>query len=132
MSVSVTSLLLKTLENATKEYARECVRRCSVEYGFDATEALLNLDLENLRVGVKEMKKRSSGKKEAKEVPEKKAKAMKEAIASAENNLAYKDVSRGRGRGNPMNVSFNTALKFRDLLDKAKAAAGDTLYGQRV
>ena len=82
MSVSVTSLLLKTLENATKEYARECVRRCSVEYGFDATEALLNLDLENLRVGVKEMKKRSSGKKEAKEVPEKKAKAMKEVKCS--------------------------------------------------
>jgi len=75
MSVSVTSLLLKTLENATKEYARECVRRCSVEYGFDATEALLNLDLENLRVGVKEMKKRSSGKKE---VAEKKTKAPKE------------------------------------------------------
>jgi len=53
-----------------------------VEYGFDATEALLNLDLENLRVGVKEMKKRSSGKKEAKEVPEKKAKAPKEVKCS--------------------------------------------------
>ena len=60
------------------------------------------------------------------------AQAMKEAIDFAEVNLAYKDVSRGRGRGNPMNVSFSTALKFRELLDKAKAAAGDTLYGQRV
>jgi len=57
---------------------------------------------------------------------------MKEAIDFAESNLAYKDVSRGRGRGNPMNVSLSTALKFRDLLDKAKAAAGDTIYGQRV
>lgn len=60
------------------------------------------------------------------------AKEMKEAIDFAESNLAYKDVSRGRGRGNPMNVSLSTALKFRDLLDKAKAAAGDTIYGQRV
>jgi hypothetical protein len=60
------------------------------------------------------------------------AKAMKEAIDFAESNLAYKDVSRGRGKGNPMNVSLSTALKFRDMLDKAKAAAGDTIYGQRV
>ncbi len=60
------------------------------------------------------------------------ATAMKEAIDFAESNLAYKDVSRGRGKGNPMNVSLNTALKFRDLLNKAKAAAGDTVFGQRV
>ena len=60
------------------------------------------------------------------------AKAMKEAIDFAESNLAYKDQSRGRGKGNPMNVSLSTALKFRDMLDKAKAAAGDTIYGQRV
>jgi hypothetical protein len=86
MSVSVTSLLLKTLENATKEYARECVRRCSVEYGFDATEALLNLDLENLRVGVKEMKKRSSGKKE---VAEKKAKGPKEVAVKCVVRLPF-------------------------------------------
>lgn len=60
------------------------------------------------------------------------AKQMKEAIDFAESNLAYKDQSRGRGRGNPMNVSLDTALKFRDLLDKAKAAAGDGIYGKRV
>jgi hypothetical protein len=60
------------------------------------------------------------------------AKEMKEAIDFAESNLAYKDQSRGRGRGNPMNVSLNTALKLRDLLDKAKTAAGDGIYGQRV
>ena len=80
MGVSVTSLLLKTLENATKEYARECVKRCGLEYGFNVEEALLSLDLENLRVGVKEMKKRSSGKKEVKAYRENK-KTMKEAVA---------------------------------------------------
>lgn len=60
------------------------------------------------------------------------AKAMKEAIDFAESNLAYKDTSRGRGKGNPMNVSLTTALKFRDMLDKAKAVASDGIYGQRV
>ena len=60
------------------------------------------------------------------------AQEMKEAIDFAESNLAYKDESRGRGKGNPMNVSLETALKFRDLLDKAKATAGDGIYGQRV
>ena len=60
------------------------------------------------------------------------AQAMKEAIDFAESNLAFKDESRGRGKSNPMNVSLNTALKFRDLLDKAQAAAGDTVFGQRV
>ncbi len=60
------------------------------------------------------------------------AKAMKEAIDFAESNLATRDESRGRGKGSPMNVSSSTALKFRDMLDQAKAAAGDTLYGQRI
>ena len=31
-----------------------------------------------------------------------------------------------------MNVSLKTALELRRLLDKAKAAAGDTVYGRRV
>lgn len=60
------------------------------------------------------------------------AQEMNAAIDFAESNLAYKDQSRGRGRGNPMNVSLEISLKFRDLLDKAKAAAGDGIYGQRV
>jgi len=60
------------------------------------------------------------------------ASAMKEAIDFAESNLAYKDVSRGRGKGNPMNVSLQSALKFRNLLDKAKSAAGSGIDGQRV
>ncbi len=57
---------------------------------------------------------------------------MKEFIDFAEANLAHKDESRGGGRGDPRNVSLKTALKLRDLLDVAKAAAGDTIYGRRV
>lgn len=60
------------------------------------------------------------------------AKQMREAIDFAEKNLALQDESRGRGRGNPMNVTMATAVRFRDLLDKAMAAAGDTVYGQRI
>jgi len=78
VEMSVTILLLKTLENATKEYARECVRRCASQYGFDSDEALANLHLENLAIQVREMKKRSNGKKK---VTEKKEKVVKVAKA---------------------------------------------------
>ncbi len=60
------------------------------------------------------------------------AKQMKAVIDFAEANLAVKDASRSGGRGNPTNVPLRTALELRDLLDKAKDAAGETIYGQRV
>lgn len=59
------------------------------------------------------------------------AKEMKEAITFAEQNLAFKDQSR-RGKGNPMNVSLAVSLRFRDLLEKARKAAGDTIHGKRI
>lgn len=60
------------------------------------------------------------------------AKQMKTAIDYAEKNIAHKDESRGRGKGNPMNVTLPVALKLRDLLDEAKSAAGNGIYGERV
>ena len=77
--MSVTTLLLKTLENATREYARGCVTRCASLYGFDSSEALAALSLENLAIQVREMKKRSSGKK-TKEPKEKVEKPKKEKV----------------------------------------------------
>jgi hypothetical protein len=92
--MSVTTLLLKTLENATREYARGCVTRCASLYGFDSSEALAALNLENLAIQVREMKKRSSGKKtkEPKEKVEKpkKEKAVKEKKEKAVKVVAYK------------------------------------------
>ena len=84
----VTTLLLKTLENATREYARGCVYKCASIYGFDSNEALLALNLENLNIQVREMKKRSTGKKTkaVKENPvkkEKKEKKEKVVVAKA-------------------------------------------------
>ena len=78
MGVSVTSLLMKTLENATKEYARECIRHCASRYGFSSEEAEVSLNIENCVIQVKEMKKRSGAKKVAeKEVVEKEEKEKK-------------------------------------------------------
>ena len=48
------------------------------------------------------------------------AKAMKEAITYAEQNLAFKDQSRGRGRGNPANVPLAVSLRLRELLENAR------------
>ena len=84
--VTVTSLLLKTLENATKEYARECIRRCASYYGFESDEALLKLNLENCSIQVKEMKKRSAAaepKPKTKSLKEKVVKVVKEAVLKA-------------------------------------------------
>jgi len=77
--LSVTSLLVKTLENATREYARECVRECASLYGFSSDEALLKLNLENLSIQVRDMKKRGSGSKKVaeKKVSEKKVSEKK-------------------------------------------------------
>jgi hypothetical protein len=57
---------------------------------------------------------------------------MHDAITFAEQNLAYKDQSRSGGRANVSNVTLAVALKFRDMLDAAQKAAGDTIYGKRV
>ena len=79
--VTVNSLLMKSLESATREYARKCVRQLALEYGFSESEALKKLNLENLKLQVQEMKKRSGGKAKAKtektEKPEKREKAKK-------------------------------------------------------
>jgi hypothetical protein len=60
------------------------------------------------------------------------AKPMKAAIDFAERNLAYKDQSRSRGRGNPSNVPLAASLRLRELLGTARRTAGDTLYGRRI
>jgi hypothetical protein len=60
------------------------------------------------------------------------AKEMKQAFDFAEQNLAYKDESIRKGRGNPSNVSLAVKLQLRAMLDKAKETAGDTVYRERI
>jgi len=88
----VTSLLMKTLENATREYARECVKKCGMIYGFDVDDAVSRLNLENLSLQVREMKKRSTGKKtkEPKEPKEVKTKIVKEKAVKEVKEKPYK------------------------------------------
>ena len=80
--MSLTSLLMKTLENAATQYAIQCVEKCALEYNFPAEDAVRFLNLENFTLQVREMKKRSSGKK-TKEVKEKPVEAVKEKTLKA-------------------------------------------------
>jgi flagellar biosynthesis GTPase FlhF len=74
-SVSVTELLTKTLENVSKELASRCIAECGLKYGFDASEAIRELGLENLTLLKKKMSRKSVS------VPkEKKAKEAKKAL----------------------------------------------------
>jgi chemotaxis protein histidine kinase CheA len=70
--MEVTELWMKTIENKTRSFASQCIMACSKEYGFDASEAITKLGLENLVVIRKEMAKKSVSLKKVREVKEKK------------------------------------------------------------
>jgi hypothetical protein len=89
--MSLTSLLMKTLENAATQYAIQCVEKCALEYNFPAGDAITFLNLENFTLQVREMKKRSSGKK-TKEVKEKAVEAVKEKTLKAVKEKPVKAV----------------------------------------
>jgi hypothetical protein len=57
---------------------------------------------------------------------------MKEAFDYAENNIATKDTSKGGGRSNPTNVPVEVNLRLRELFEKARVKAGETIYGERI
>jgi chemotaxis protein histidine kinase CheA len=77
-SFAVTDLLMKTLENAAKNVAIECVKTCATHYSFDAEEAIKMLGLENLALTRKLMAKRVPGAKKEKAAA--KPKAKKESV----------------------------------------------------
>jgi len=72
-SFAVTELLMKTLENAAKLVAVECVKACGNQYGFNSEEAIRMLGLENLSLTRKPMAKKSAGTKKTKAPKEPKA-----------------------------------------------------------
>ena len=75
-SVTVTELVMKTLENAAKDLARRCIIEAATRHGFDADEEIRILGLENLALIRKQMAKKSSADKSAKK--EKKTREPKE------------------------------------------------------
>ena len=65
-SMVITELLAKTLENCAKELASRCIQECAQRHGFDATEEIRALGLENLALIRKQMAKKSVAKGEKK------------------------------------------------------------------
>jgi hypothetical protein len=57
-SIHVTELLMKTLENVSKNFASLCIRECAVRHGFNADEEIRLLGLENLSLIRKQMTKK--------------------------------------------------------------------------
>lgn len=45
-SVEVTEVVLRTLENASKELAKRCILECALRHNFDGDEELRILGLE--------------------------------------------------------------------------------------
>ena len=80
-SVTVTELLMKTLENVSKELASRCIREVSVRHNLNAEEEIRILGLENLSLIRKEMKRKSvSGSGSEKVKKEKKVKEEKKIV----------------------------------------------------
>ena len=73
-SIVVTELLIKTLENNAKNLAIRCITEAAGRHGFDASDEIRALGLENLSLIRKQMAKKSVGsKKEKKPLREKKS-----------------------------------------------------------
>jgi flagellar biosynthesis GTPase FlhF len=76
-SIAVTELLMKTLENCAKDLASRCITEAALRHGFDASEEIRVLGLENLALIRKQMAKKSVAKGE-KVLKEKKVREPKE------------------------------------------------------
>ena len=77
-SIVITELLAKTLENCAKDLSIRCITECARRHGFDASEEIRVLGLENLALIKRQMAKKTASK-EPKEKKEKKPKAEKPA-----------------------------------------------------
>ena len=71
VSMTVTDLLARSLENACKEVVFQALNECGKLYNFNAEEAMVAVGLEKLVLQRKAMAKRSSGVKKSKEVKSK-------------------------------------------------------------
>jgi hypothetical protein len=57
-SVEVTEIVLKTVENVSKELAKRCILECALRHNFDADEELRILGLDNVTVISKKREKK--------------------------------------------------------------------------
>jgi hypothetical protein len=77
-SITVTELLIKTLENCAKDLASRCISEAANRHGFDASEEIRVLGLENLSLIRKKMVKKSVSKGDTKK--EKKPQKEKKSV----------------------------------------------------
>jgi hypothetical protein len=100
-SISVTSLLTKTLENVAKDLAARCIAECALRHGFDAATEIRELGLENLNLIKKQMSKKSGSKmkvaKEAKGPKTKKSSIPMPFIASEVSESSCQGLTYNRG-----------------------------------
>ena len=100
-SISVTSLLTKTLENVAKDLAARCIAECALRHGFDAATEIRELGLENLNLIKKQMSKKSGSKtkvlKAAKTPKEKKSSIPLPFIASEVSESSCQGLTYNRG-----------------------------------
>ena len=76
-SITVTELLMKTLENCARDLASRCIKECATKHGFNAEEEIRALGLENLALIRKQMAKKSGSKAAPKEKKERVVKEKK-------------------------------------------------------
>ena len=67
-SITVTELLMKTLENCARDLASRCIKKCASKHDFNAEEEIRALGLENLALIRKQMAKKSVSKAPKKRV----------------------------------------------------------------
>lgn len=97
-SITVTDLLMKTLENASKDLAVRCIEECASKYGFESEEAIRMLGLQNLSLIRKAMAKRSPSKeKKEKKVEKRESKFPLPFVASEVDEHGCQGLAFNRG-----------------------------------
>lgn len=109
-SITVTDLLMKTLENASRDLAVRCIEQCASKYGFDSAEAVRVLGLQNMTLIRKEMAKRTPKAQKEKRVEKKEAKFPFPFVAS--------EVQEGGCQGLAFNRGLFTQCSKKQLINK--------------
>jgi hypothetical protein len=68
-SLIVTEIIARSIENGCKEMLRKGIRMCAEKYGFSAEEALINLEIDSLKLERKVMRRSKGKKSKMKEIP---------------------------------------------------------------
>jgi hypothetical protein len=68
-SLTVTEIIARSIENGCKEMVRKSIMMCGERYGFDGVEALKWLEIDNVKLERKVMRRSKGKKNKEKEIP---------------------------------------------------------------